>query len=531
MASRAVVLLAACRLGLIVATAAPAEPTLSHLYPVAGQQGTTVSVTASGTFGKWPPEVWVDAPGITFKPAKEAGKFDVEIAKDAALGPHLVRIFNPQGASIPRFFIVSDEPEFLEVEPNDDFKSPQKIASLPATINGRLDKAGDVDSFGVTLKRGQTLVAWVEAYVIASTFDGMLRIVDEKGDELAFNHDGRTLDPLLAWEAPRDGTFVVQLMGFAYPATAAVQLTGGAGCVYRLHLSAGAPLRPTLPPADPTFETAPAGHSRAGGIDAVEAGQKPNDAPSEPQTVPLPSATEGRIQKSGDEHRYAFTAAKQHYYRLTVTSARPVSPLEAWLRIENKTGATVARGESPAGSREPRLNWLAPSDGVFIAAVGDLAHHGGEDYSYRLAITEAAPSVSGTAEAHSVAIQAGKTGELKATVKRENGFKAKLKLAAKGLPEGVTAADVDVPEKDGEVSLKLVADPAAKSANQPIQLILREAESGVEHPVRYMMTETSENNGVPQGYSDLVIDSTDQLWLTVIPEPAKPEAPKPEAAK
>jgi len=248
-ASRAaVLLLAACRLALIGAVAAPVAPALTHLYPAAGQQGTTVSVAVSGTYNSWPPQVWVDAPGITFKPSAKRGKFDVEIAKDAAPGPHLVRLFDAQGASIPRFFIVSDQPELLEVEPNDDFKAPQKIASLPATISGRLDKVGDVDSFGVTLKRGQTLFAWVEAYVLASTFDGMLRIVDAKGNELAFNHDGRTLDPLLTWEAPSDGTFVVQLMGFAYPATAAVQFTGGEGCVYRLHLTAGAPQRPALPP-------------------------------------------------------------------------------------------------------------------------------------------------------------------------------------------------------------------------------------------------------------------------------------------
>jgi len=320
----------------------------------------------------------------------------------------------------------------------------------------------------------------------------------------------------------------VQLMGFAYPATADVKFTGGAGCVYRLHLSAGAPVRPALPPADPSLVTASGGHRS---VDAVEDGQKPNNASLEPQTVPIPSAVEGCFQKAGDEHRYAFTAIKQHYYQLTVATARPVSPLEAWLRIDNKAGKTLARGESPAGSREPRLTWLAPSDGVFVAAIGDLAHHGGDDYSYRLAIQEAAPSVSGNAAVHSILIQAGKTSELKATVKREGGFKAKLELAAKGLPEGVTAANVDVPEKDGEVSLKLVADPAAKPASQPIQLVLRESESGAEHPVRYMMTATAEENGVPQGYSDLVIDSTDQLWLTVIGEPAKPDAPKPEAPK
>jgi hypothetical protein len=296
-----------------------------------------------------------------------------------------------------------------------------------------------------------------------------------------------------------------------------VKFTGGVGCVYRLHLSAGAPLRPALPPSDPILGT-------------ELAAEEPTDA-AEPQTVVVPCAIASRIRKPGEEDRFAFNAVTQRHYQLTVTTARPVSPLEAWLRIENKAGKTLARGESAAGSREPRLNWLAPDDGVFIAAIGDLAHHGGDDYSYRLAIREAAPSVSGTAAAHSIAIQAGKTGEMKAVVKRENGFKAKLVLTATKLPEGVTAADVEVPEKDGEVALKLVADPAAGAVSQPMQLVLRETESGAEHPVRYVMTTTSEENGVPQGYSDLVIDSTDQLWLTVIAEPPKPETPKTEAPK
>jgi hypothetical protein len=43
---------------------------------------------------------------------------------------------------------------------------------------------------------------------------------------------------------------------------------------------------------------------------------------------------------------------------------------------------------------------------------------------------------------------------------------------------------------------------------------------------RFFMTTTGENNGVPQGYTELVVPSTGQLWLTVSAEPAKPEAPK-----
>lgn len=486
----------------VLGAASAAEPTLTHLYPAAGQQGTTVTVTPVGKAEPWPPQVWVDAPGITFTPSKTKGKFDVEISRDAPPGPHLVRFFNKDGASQPRFFIVSTEPELLEKEPNDDFKSPQKIDALPATISGRLDKSGDVDSFGVTLKRGETLTAWLEAYVLASTFDGMLRIVDENGHELAFNHDGHTLDPYLTWQAPRDGTFVVQLMGFVYPATADVRLTGGDGCVYRLHLTTAPQPRVSFPP-----------HSTDQGLEISE--QEPNDTTEKAQAVAIPCSISGCIDKPGDEDRFACTVEKGKIYELSVIGAAAGSPLDAWLGIENKSGKQLTRADDTAGSRDPHITWTAPDSGTFYAAVGDVTHHGGAEFLYQLHIAEAGPNITGTAASHACVIAAGKAGEIKATVKPVNGFKGKVLLAAKNLPEGVSAPDIEVPEKGGEVTLKLNADTSAAAASQPIELVLREADSGKEHPVTYSMITTGNNNGVPQGYTELVINSTDQLWLTV----------------
>ncbi len=535
-----------------------ADPVLNHLNPVAGQQGTTVSVTATGKWDAWPPQVWVDAPGVTFKPGKDAGKFDVEIAKDAAPGPHLVRIFNASGVSAPRFFIVAREPQTLEAEPNDDFHSPQKIAALPATISGKLDKAGDVDSFAVTLKRGQTLVAWMEAYVLASTFDGMLRIVDADGHVLAFNHDGRTLDPFLAWTAPRNGTFVVQTMGFAYPGTAGIAFTGGDGCVYRLHLTSGPFVRHTIPLAISRGKKTPveligwnlaSSHAEMDGThipehatsdeidlpgvlaelpvlvsDFVEILEKePNDTVNAAQTVEMPVGITGRIQRESDEDRFTFTAVKGCAYEMKVTAARIGSPLDAWLKIENKDGKQLATNDDSGGSRDPALTWTAPADGAFTVAIGDVAHHGGEDFIYRLTITVAAPSVAATVVIHSLNVQPGKTADVKVSVKRTNGFQTKLQLAAKNLPDGVTASPVDVPEKDGEVTLKIAADATAKSAGQPFTIALREAETGREHAARFFMITSGENNGVPQGHAELVIPSTEQLWLTVLGAPAKAE--------
>src|SRR4030095_3875473 len=125
--------------------------------------------------------------------------------------------------------------------------SAQVIAELPATISGRLDKSGDVDCYSLTLIKGQTLVAWAEAYILASPFDGLLRVTNPAGRVLAFNHDYRTLDPLVAWTAPPDGTYIVQIMGFAHPPSSSVQLAGNENCVYRLHLTSGPIVRFTVP--------------------------------------------------------------------------------------------------------------------------------------------------------------------------------------------------------------------------------------------------------------------------------------------
>jgi len=509
---------AASLLLVALSTVSAAEPSLTHLYPAAGQQGTTVSVTASGKFDPWPAQVWVDAPGVAFTATKTKGKFDVAIAKDAAPGPHLVRVFNQDGASIPRFFIVSTEPELAEIEPNDDFQSPQRIASLPATISGRLDKPGDVDSFGVTLKKGETLNARVEAYVLASSFDAMLRIVDPNGVELAFDHDdGQTLDPNLSWEAPHDGTFVVQLMGFAYPATADVHLTGGEGCVYRLHLTTAPQPRFHFPPSDPT--------------QGPEIVQEHGSTETGGQIIPIPCFVSGCLAKPGEEDHFAFTAVKQKNYTFQVISARAGAPLDAWVAVENKDGQVLRRNDDTDGQRDPQLTWTAPSDGVFQVVLGDVTHHGGPDFVYRLTVAEAPPSATGTATSHAITVVAGKTAEIKTAVKFANGFKTKLHLAAKNLPAGVSAAEVEVPEKGGEVTLKMSAAADAPAASQPVQLVLRETESGGEHRVIYPMTTSGENNGVPQAYTELVINSTDQLWLTVTSTTPVAVADKTEATK
>jgi hypothetical protein len=517
---------------LAAAVAGAQQPTLNHLYPVAGQAGTTVPITALGKFAQWPPQVWVDAPGITFKPAPKAPAFEVEIAPDAAPGPHFVRFYNEKGASGPRVFIVSPDPEVVEKEPNDRHSNAQKLSTLPATVSGRLEKAGDVDGYAVPLKKGQWLVAWMEAYVLASTFDGLLRVVDEAGTQHAFQHDGRTLDPFLAWQAPADGNYVVQATGFSYPPTSNVQFAGGEGCIYRLHLTAGPFVHHTvplsLPRADPKPKKLVGWNLPSGDVSLAkvkletavplsDVGEEVEREPHDPgQAVAVPGAITGLIARPNEEDRYTFTAARQRTYAIELSSLSRNSALIGWLKVEDAAGKEVARTEGAATSSDPKLLWKAPADGSFRVAIGDVTHRGSPDHFYRLAITEAVPRVEASIATSSFTVEPGKTAELKVAFKRLHGAKAKLELLAKNLPPGITAAALELPAKDGDATLKLVAEAAAAAANQPFQIVLRDTETQTETPVTSPLATTTSDNGVPGGYTTLLLPEIRDLWLTVL---------------
>ena len=537
-------------------SAQAAAPVLDHLFPAAIQAGTTNVVTAVGKFDPWPAKVWVDAPGIVFQAETNSGKFSVAVAPDAPVGGHLVRCYNEQGASGLRFIIVTKERQTAEVEPNDEFRKPQAIEAFPAFINGRLEKSGDVDSYAVTLEAGQSVVASVEAYTLASPLDAVLRIVDSRGVQLAWNHDGGpTLDPFLAWTAKAAGTYVVQVFGFAYPAESDVRFTGNARCVYRLHLSRGPYVKYTLPlgvqrgtkmvlelhgwnlPSPATLEFDGAGISDdqprvalcQGGFDnllSISVGEgreylerEPNDVVNETNRIAVPCGISGHIDKAGDLDRYPFFAKKGEKWLIEVQSVALGFPLDAWVRIEDGAGKELAKNEGSTGV-DPKLEWTVPDDGDYVAVVGNRLQRGGTDYGYHLRIQLARPVLRATLPESALAIAPGKTNELKVTLNRRHGFRGEVKVAVTNLPAGLTAEPMIAADKDGEATLKFIASAEAKPWSGPIQVMATESTNGRLHRAVIELTSATVNNGVPGGYQSLVVEATDRLWLTLLPAPA-----------
>src|SRR5207248_7906705 len=85
-------------------------------------------------------------PGVT--------KFQVSIGGDVPVGNYDVRLVSKWGVSNPRTFVVGDQIEVLEKEPNNDVEQAQRVP-LGCVVNGAITAPNDVDYYVFAGKKGQ----------------------------------------------------------------------------------------------------------------------------------------------------------------------------------------------------------------------------------------------------------------------------------------------------------------------------------------------------------------------------------------
>jgi hypothetical protein len=475
-----------------------AAPALDGFFPAGVNRGTT-TVTALGANEGWPPKVWVNKPGVIFNAQTNKGKFLVAVEENAAAGPYLVRFYNDEGASEPRCLVVDSGFTIADAEPNNHFRKPQALKQLPVTINGRLEKSGDVDSFSLDMKAGQWLEASVQSHVLMSKVDAALRLMTTNGVQLAWNHDFISIDPRLVWLAHSNQTVVLQIFGFAYPFASEIRLAGGDSAIYRLQVNAS----DTKPEPCPIHNEET---DRSGLTNGV---------------VPLPFTTHGKIAAPGREERFRFKAAKGEFVALQVEAAAFGSPLDAWLRVEDAAGNELARNDDASGSHDPRLEWKAASNGVFTAAVGSVTHHGGEDFCYRLSIHRAPPAIDVVLSSSSLVLKGATTNSVKLEVKRLRGHTNEVSVSVRGLPPCVNSVATNLPSKDGTFSLPLVVDDDVCQYHGPVHVFLKDHFSGEEMMIPFKLTTRGET-----AYGRLLVEESEEFWLTSGPEKKKAKPPQ-----
>jgi hypothetical protein len=471
-----------------------AAPNFTHLFPAGGQRGSTVEITAAGTFDVWPVQIWVSGRGVTVEPATDKGKFRVTIADDATPGVYWLRPYDATGGGNLRPFLVGTLPEVNEVEPNDEPSKPQKLPAAGVVVNGRLQRNGDVDCYAVPLTKGQTLIANLEAHTtLRSPMDGVLQIVSTDGFVLAQDNDTRGLDPRIVFTAPVEGTYVVRV--FAFPATpdSSIRFSGGDAFIYRLTVTTGGFADFPLPlaveqgkSATVTLtgwnlpDSARAIAVQANDLDAEEVTVCHPDVANpvrlrvephrtfdatglKPVPTPLrsPVSVTARVEKPGGAVQFAVLGQKGKPLIARAEANAFGLPLLPTVRVLDAAGKQLARGEPGKLNEDATVRFTPPADGEYAIEVRDLHGHGGEQFAFLLRVEPDVPDFSLSAPADRFTVTPGKPTDVAVTVNRLGGFNQEIELFTEGLPPGLTAEMVSADGKAPKaITLRLTAEEA-----------------------------------------------------------------------
>ncbi len=244
-------------IGALLSVATPARaqlPTtqLMAIFPTGGKQGTQLELTiTSGADLDGVHQLIFSHPGITAvqktqkvegkaEPQPVAKQFVVSIAADVPPGRYEVRASGNYGVSNPRMFVVGPQAQIVEKEPND---RPDQATELPLEtfVDGRSNKAADVDFYRFTATAGQRLVISCLAETIDSRMDATLVLYDAQNVRLAASRDFHRREPLIDFVVPADGQYVLKVFDFTYG--------GGNEHFYRLLISRKPYLDFAMPPA------------------------------------------------------------------------------------------------------------------------------------------------------------------------------------------------------------------------------------------------------------------------------------------
>ena len=163
--------------------------------------------------------------------ARASGGMTAElvIAPDAPIGVREIRIVGKNGASTAWPFEITDVADTVETESNNLAESATAI-ELPIIINGVVNPGGDEDFFTFQGTKGDRCVFNVKAYrynnISQQFFNPTISLFDTQGKELARSNGFYSLDPLIDFTLPEDGTYFLRIRDLLY--------RGNPDSVYRL---------------------------------------------------------------------------------------------------------------------------------------------------------------------------------------------------------------------------------------------------------------------------------------------------------
>ncbi len=475
-------------------------------------------------------KMFLFAPRRNQNPAiAETATFRVTLATNAEPGEREIRLATSTGLSTPLRFWVGQLPEFTKREtrtvPDEAtfrqlrFSNEQKAVALfemnitlPAVVNGQV-LPGGVDRYRFQARKGLQLVVVAAARelipylpdAVPGWFQAALALYDSKGRELTHaDHYQFHPDPVLHYEIPRDGEYVVEIRDsiyrgredFVYRITlgelpyitsifplggpadgqTSVELTGWNLPLTSLTLTNGEPgvyaLGGRKEPG--TFNTLPFAVDDL--PETLE--QEPNNSVAAAQPVAPPIMLNGRVDQPADWDVFRFSGHAGDTVVAEVYARRLDSPLDSVLKLTDADGKQFAfnddHEDKGAGLdthfADSYLTAALPADGTYYLYLGDAQRQGGPEYAYRLRLSAPRPDFALRVVPSSVSLRGGASAPLTVYALRRDGFTNEITLSLLDAPAGFRLTGAKVPANQDQVRLTLQAPPSP--TEHPIRLSL-----------------------------------------------------------
>ncbi len=453
-----------------------------RLLPSGGTRGTEVSIELPGKFEAWPISIWSDSPEVIWTATETSGKVLARIAPEARLGVHRVRFANATSASPLLRWVVSDRSEVLEVEPNDDYRQPQRLPSAELIVNGSLAKSGDVDHYAIARDPGQPITVSIDAQrSLRSPMDACLQVLDARGNVLGQNLDTYGLDPRLPILCPKEGVIIVRVFAFPETPDSTIGYAGGDRFLYRLHVRDG-----IVDEADGLL------------LDHAVAVAEPSSR-EQPTLITGAGAWYGAIETPNDEDVFQIETTQAGHWKARLKSIDFGSSLDGVLEILSSDNKKIAQQGDSGEIRDPTIVNTMKEPGVYRIAVRDLHGNFGATARYRLELEQEQPTVRGTVANDVFIGSIDKPIEIEVSIDRTFDCADEAQLIVVGLPEGFRAEPVVSRAKEDSAKKVKLSVVASKACSIPVRIELKQI------------------HGESQTTSDVVATNADArgLWLIV----------------
>lgn len=459
----------------------------------------------------------------------ELATLEIKIDQDAEPGARQLRLLTPMGLSNPLVFVVGQLPEVKEREVKNTRADAELAVTLPVTANGRLIPGdidaqrqplraatqyapGDVDRYRFSARKGQNLVAIVEARsltpyladAVPGWFQAVVTLFDANGHEIAFCDDYRfDPDPVLHVTIPADGEYVAEIRDSIY--------RGREDFVYRVSigelpfvtsvfpLGAQAGSRTTfevtgwnLPSETLTLPVSSqpgvfSASVRAGTLQSnrvlyavgtlpERSEREPNNLSGNAQSLNLPAVVNGRIEQSGDVDVFSFKGRAGDAVVADVAARRLGSPVDAVLELTDSHGRRIAFNDD----RDDKADGLSthhadayilstlPADGTYFIRLSDRLGAGGREYAYRLRVSAPQPDFELRVSPSSIDAASGTHVPVLVTAIRKDGFDGDIALALHDAPAGLAISGGVIPA--GQDAIRITITPPAVTSHDPIDV-------------------------------------------------------------